>query len=129
METTSLLPRFVVSHVTEVRAKHSLPTYRYKRFQELVVATQGLEHLQFWPEALCSILSDCQLFTFQLTPLNKSHIVLSIHREMRMDLNQKTLVSHEYFTGFVDCRHINSRTTILFVLLAIGGEGGKGGQH
>ena len=39
------------------------------------------------------------------------HIVLSIHREMRMDLNQNTVVSQEYCTGFVDCRHINSRTS------------------
>ena len=36
-----------------------------------------------------------------------------------MDLNQKTLVSQEYCTGFVDCRHTESQTiaTILFVLL------------
>ena len=39
------------------------------------------------------------------------HIVLSTHREIRMDLNQKKLVSQEYCTGFVDCRHKNSQTS------------------
>ena len=39
------------------------------------------------------------------------HIVLSIHREMRMDLNLKTLVSLEYCIGFVDFRCTNSRTS------------------
>ena len=28
-----------------------------------------------------------------------------------MDLNQKTLVSHEYFTEFVECRHTESQTS------------------
>ena len=28
-----------------------------------------------------------------------------------MDLNQKTLVSQEDCTGFVDCKHTNSRTS------------------
>ena len=46
----------------------------------------------------------------KLAPLTV-HIVVSIHREMRMDLNKKTLVSQEYCTGFVDCRHTNLRTS------------------
>ena len=33
------------------------------------------------------------------------------HRELRMDLNQKTLVREEYCTAFVDCRHTNSQTS------------------
>ena len=42
-----------------------------------------------------------------------------------MDLNQKTLVSQKYCTGFVDCR----LATILFVLLATGKAlGGRGGN-
>jgi len=50
-----------------------------------------------------------------------------------MDLNQKTLVSHGYCTGFVDCRHTNSQTSYHTVCTAsywksFGGEGG-GWQH
>ena len=33
-----------------------------------------------------------------------------------MDLNQKALVSQEYCTGFVDCRHTNSQTSYHTVL-------------
>ena len=46
----------------------------------------------------------------KLAPLTVPISTVSIHREMRMDLNQKTLVSQEYCTGFVDCRHTNSRS-------------------
>ena len=38
------------------------------------------------------------------------HIVLSTHRAMRMDLNQKTMVSQGYCTWFVNCRHTNLQT-------------------
>ena len=41
---------------------------------------------------------------FQLTPLNKRTLFFH-YREMRMDLSKKILVSHEYCTGFLDCRH------------------------
>ena len=49
-----------------------------------------------------------------------------------MDLNQKTLVSQGYCTGFVDCRHTNSQTSYHTVCTAsywksFGGEGGGGG--
>ena len=38
-----------------------------------------------------------------------------------MDLNQKTLVSYKYCTGFVDCRRTNLQTvdTMPFLLLAL----------
>ena len=45
-----------------------------------------------------------------------------------MDLSKKILVSQEYCTGFVDCRHTNSRAScLLFVLLATGKAGQKVG--
>ena len=68
---------------------------------------------------------------FILTPLNKSHCTLFFYtrREMRMDLNQKKLVSQEYCTGFVDRRCTNSRTSYHTVCscwqLEKGGRGGR----
>ena len=41
------------------------------------------------------------------------HIVLFILSERTMDLNQKTLVSQEYCTEFVDSRHRNLRTSLI----------------
>ena len=56
-------------------------------------------HWKFWPKALGSVLSDCQLFTFLY--FNSHHWINALNilytdREMRMDLNRKTLVSHKY---------------------------------
>ena len=56
--------------------------------------------------------------------LHQLHIVLSVHREMRM--KQKTLVSQEYYTTFVDVQ-IYRLATIHLVLLAM--EKAGGGQY
>ena len=120
---SSALQRFERSNAIEIRNGIMFDFYpglpkdkRYTRLRELVVIwwlqPRGWDHWQFWPEALRSIVNDCQLFTFlyfnSLHWINL-HIVLSTRREM--DLNQKTLVSQEYCTGFVDCRHTNSQTS------------------
>ena len=50
---------------------------------------------------------------FQPQSLSAFHfplLVLSVHSEMSMDLNQKTLVSQECCIGFVDCRRTNLQT-------------------